>query len=79
MKIFQKQFMLNNHLNFEDHNFLDYIFKLHKVLYVLKQAPHAWYERLNKFLIENGFAKRSTDTALFLKKKMMTCLLCKFI
>ena len=53
--------------SFEDHNFPNHIFKLQKVLYGLKQALHAWYKRLNKFLIENGFAKGSVDT-LFLKK-----------
>ena len=33
----------------------DYVFKLEKALYDLKQALRAWYERLSTFLISNGF------------------------
>ena len=42
--------------------------KLQKVLYDLKQAPRAWYERLSKFFIKKGFSRGSVDTTLFLKK-----------
>ena len=38
--------------DFEDPKIFNYVFKLIKVLYDLKQAPRAWYERLSKFLIE---------------------------
>jgi len=40
---------------FENHDFLNHVFNLDKALYGLKQAPRAWYERLSKFLIDNGF------------------------
>ena len=53
---------------FEDHQFSNHVYKLNKALYGLKQAPRAWYERLSKFLIENGFKKGNMDTTLFLKK-----------
>jgi hypothetical protein len=32
----------------EDHN---HVYKLHKALYELKQAPRVWYECLRNFLI----------------------------
>lgn len=32
--------------DFENPSCHDYVFKLSKALYVLKQAPKAWYERL---------------------------------
>ena len=51
-------------LDFENHSFSNYIFKLHKVRYGLKQAPRAWYKRLNKFLLKNN-----VDITLFLKKR----------
>ena len=34
---------------FENHKFLNYIFKLNKVLYGLKQALKAWYKRLSSY------------------------------
>jgi len=40
-----------------------------KALYGLKQAPQAWYERLSKFMVSNGFKKGIVDTTLFIKKE----------
>ena len=54
---------------FEDYKNPDYVFKLDKALYGLKQAPRAWYERLSKHLIANGFIKGKIDHTLFLKTK----------
>ena len=42
---------------FEDAELPDHGFKLNKALYGLKQAPRAWYERLSKFLLKNGFKR----------------------
>lgn len=33
----------------------------------MKQAPRAWYERLNNFLLENNFTRGEVDTSLFCK------------
>jgi len=38
---------------FEDHLYLNHVFKLKKALYGLKQAPRQWYERLSNVLREN--------------------------
>ncbi|KAG5532106.1 hypothetical protein RHGRI_026652 [Rhododendron griersonianum] len=54
---------------FQNHEFPEHVFKLSKALYGLKQAPRAWYDRLSKFLIENGFSKGKIDTTLFIKTK----------
>lgn len=43
------------------------MYKLSKALYGLKQAPRAWYERLSKFLLDNGFTRGKVDTTLFIK------------
>ncbi|KAL8109944.1 hypothetical protein AgCh_025879 [Apium graveolens] len=42
---------------FEHEQHPDYIYKLKKALYGLKQASRAWYKRLSKFLIKNGFIR----------------------
>ncbi|XP_070028803.1 uncharacterized protein [Nicotiana sylvestris] len=54
---------------FECHVHPELVFKLDKALYGLKQAPRAWYERLSKFLLENGFIRGKIDNTLFLKKR----------
>ena len=50
--------------NFENPN---YVYKLKCALYGLKQAPRAWYERLSKFLLDQGFSRGKVDTTLFIK------------
>ena len=53
----------------ENHEFSNHVFKLSKTLYVLKQAPSAWHERLIKFLNENDFSREKIDNTLFIKVK----------
>ncbi|KAJ1691811.1 hypothetical protein LUZ63_015966 [Rhynchospora breviuscula] len=55
--------------DFVDHFNPDHVFKLHKTLYDLKQAPRAWYGRLCTFLLDNSFASGKMDTTLFTKKR----------
>jgi len=60
---------VRQHPGFENHNFLNHVFKLDKTLYGSKQVPRAWYARLSKFLIDNGFQRSKVDNTLFLKSK----------
>lgn len=53
--------------SFENDDFPNHVFKLNKALYGLKQAPRAWYERLSKYLLENGFKRGLVDETLFIK------------
>eukprot|EP00253_Pinus_taeda_P002577 PITA_02577 len=41
--------------------------RLKKALYSLKQAPRAWYYRLDKYLHQQGFSKGSADSNLYIK------------
>ncbi|GKC97149.1 retrovirus-related pol polyprotein from transposon TNT 1-94 [Tanacetum coccineum] len=47
----------------------DHVYKLKKTLYDLKQAPKAWYDRLNAFLIKHEYKMGMVDNILFTKKK----------
>ena len=52
---------------FVDPTYPDFVFKLEKALYDLKQVLRAWYERLSTFFVLNGFVKGKVDTILFTK------------
>jgi hypothetical protein len=40
---------------FEDQEYPNHVYKLHKPIYGLKQGPRAWYECLRDFVTQNGF------------------------
>lgn len=52
---------------FEVQKVPNHMYKLHKVLYDLKQAPRAWYKRLSSFLVTQGFTGGKIDTTHFIK------------
>jgi hypothetical protein len=54
--------------DFESEGCPNYVYKLHKTLYRLKQAPRVWYECLREFLIENSFMIGKADSTLFTRK-----------
>ena len=49
---------------FEDLKYPNHVYKLHKVLYELKQALRAWYECLHNFLVKSGFKIGIADSTL---------------
>jgi hypothetical protein len=54
---------------FESEKYPYRVYKLRKALYVLKQAPRAWYGRLRGFLFERGFEMGKVDQTLFLLRQ----------
>nr|GEU29335.1 hypothetical protein [Tanacetum cinerariifolium] len=46
----------------------NYVYKLKKALYRLKQAPCTWYDMLSSFLISQDFSKGSVDPMLFIRR-----------
>ena len=52
---------------FEAEDKRNQVCKLKKALYVLKQAPRAWYGRIDSFLMSMGFSKSKYDPNLSYK------------
>jgi len=55
-------------LGFEDPKYPKHVYRLSKMLYGLRQAPRALYERLRDFLIAKGFKIGKVNMTLFTKK-----------
>jgi hypothetical protein len=51
---------------FEDSAHPDFVCRLNRSLYDLKQAPRAWYSRFASFLLQLGFTEAKTDSSLFI-------------
>jgi hypothetical protein len=64
----KKEVYVEQPSGFESEGYFNHVYKLHKALYELKQAPRAWYECLRDFLIENGFRIGKADSTLFTRK-----------
>jgi hypothetical protein len=45
------------------------VYKLRKALYVLKQAPRAWYSKIESYFIREGFERCFCEHTLFTKSK----------
>jgi hypothetical protein len=64
-------------LGFEDLEYPNHVYKLHKMLYGLKQASRAWYECLRDFLTQNGFKIGKVDSTLFTRKVDKDLFICE--
>jgi hypothetical protein len=62
---------------FEDSKFPNHVYKLHKALYGIKQAPRAWYECLKDFLLKNGFEIGKADSPLFIQRNGKDIFICQ--
>jgi hypothetical protein len=62
---------------FEEEEYPNHVYKLHMVLYGLKQALRAWYACLRGFLIEIGFRIGKADSTLFTRKMGKDLLVCQ--
>jgi hypothetical protein len=51
---------------FESKSNPNFVCKLYKAIYGLKQAPNAWYSRLSSKLINLGFKASKSDMSLFI-------------
>lgn len=46
----------------------DKVCKLDKSLYRLKQAPRAWFNRIDSYFVDQGFERSKAENTLFIKK-----------
>ncbi|GJY64123.1 retrovirus-related pol polyprotein from transposon TNT 1-94 [Tanacetum coccineum] len=54
---------------FVDQDNPNHVYKLKKALYLLKQAPYAWYDLLSNFLLTQDFSKGTMDPTLFIRRQ----------
>eukprot|EP00253_Pinus_taeda_P016220 PITA_16220 len=47
----------------------DKVYRLRKALYGLKQAARAWYNRIDAYLLDNGFDKCDGEPTLYIKER----------
>jgi hypothetical protein len=64
-------------LGFEDLEYPNHVYKLHKTLYGPKQAPGAWYECLRDFLTQNSCKIGKDDSTLFTRKVDKDLFICQ--
>ncbi|GKE96986.1 retrovirus-related pol polyprotein from transposon TNT 1-94 [Tanacetum coccineum] len=55
-------------LGFIDFEKLNYVYKLKKALYILKEPPKTWCDRLKSFLLNHEYSMGMVDNTLFTKK-----------
>lgn len=54
-------------IGYKDPDHPQFVCKLSKALYGLRQAPRAWYSIFSGFLLQQGFIQSKVDSSLFIK------------
>ena len=65
--VIEEEVYLEQPQGFEVEDRHTHVCKLKKALYGIKQAPWAWYERIDGFPSSMGFTKSKADPNLYLK------------
>lgn len=47
----------------------DKVYRLRKALYGPKQAPRAWYSKIDAFFHDSGFTRSENEPTLYLKRR----------
>lgn len=63
-KIINEEVYVSHPHNFEDDENSDYILKLKRALFDLKQVPRVWCEHLSRFLLKKELTLGTADTSL---------------
>jgi hypothetical protein len=65
--VFEDEVYIEQPQGFEVEDRKTHVYKLKKALYILKQAPRAWYERIDSFPTSLGFTKSKVDSNMYFK------------
>jgi hypothetical protein len=63
--LIQEEVYIEKPLEFEVHERESHVCRLKKTLYGMKQAPKAWYSRIDAYLQQLGFEKSEADPNLY--------------
>jgi hypothetical protein len=63
--LIEEKVYIEQPLGFEVHGIESHVCRLKKALYGMKQAPKAWYSRIDAYLQELGFEKNEVDPNLY--------------
>lgn len=66
--VIDEEVYMRQPLGYKDLAHPEYVCKLSKALYGLRQAPIAWFSMFSAFLLEQGFLNSKADTCLFILK-----------
>ncbi|KAE8699425.1 hypothetical protein F3Y22_tig00110578pilonHSYRG00054 [Hibiscus syriacus] len=62
-----REIYMTQPMGFQSQDHPEYVCKLRKALYRLKQAPRAWYGKIAEFLTKSGYSVTPADSSLFVK------------
>jgi hypothetical protein len=65
--VIEEEVYIEKRQGFEVEDRKSHVFKLKKALCGLKQAPRAWYGRIDSFLMSLGFTKSKANSNLYFK------------
>ena len=65
--VIKEEVYVEQPLGFEVKDRDTHVCRLNKTLYELKQAPRAWYERIDSYLMKLGFTCSNADPNLYFK------------
>ena len=65
--VVKEEVYMEHALGFETHGRKTHVCKLKKELYGLKHALRTWYNRMDSFLMSQGFTKSKADSNLYYK------------
>jgi hypothetical protein len=65
--VIEEEVYIEQPQGFEVEDRKTHVYKLKMALYELKQAPRAWYGRIDNFLTSLGFTKSKVDSNLYFK------------